>query len=103
MGINSNSKNTYAEDDFDGMIARMEEHQFPWTYLHDELQEVALAYGALRTPHFYLFNQERKLIYTGVPLYACHWKDHTTTELIDALEQHLRGVKLNPVDQSNWM
>jgi hypothetical protein len=26
---------------------------------------VALAYGALRTPHFYVFDRERRLIYTG--------------------------------------
>lgn len=64
-GINSNSKNTYAEDDFQHMVARMEEHNFPWKYLLDESQEVALAYGALRTPHFYVFDEERKLVYTG--------------------------------------
>jgi hypothetical protein len=34
-------------------------------YLHDTTQEVALAYGALRTPHFYVFDKERKLVYTG--------------------------------------
>ncbi len=65
VGINSNSKNTYAEDDFPHMVSRMEEHGFPWIYLHDESQEIARAYGALRTPHFYVFDQERKLIYTG--------------------------------------
>lgn len=65
VGINSNSKHTYAEDDFDHMVARMEEHQFPWVYLYDESQEVALTYGALRTPHFYLFDENRKLVYTG--------------------------------------
>src|SRR5450756_1444710 len=43
----------------------MAEQKFPWEYLYDETQEVALAYGALRTPHFYVFNQDRKLIYTG--------------------------------------
>ena len=47
------------------MRSRMEEQKFPWLYLYDESQEVALAYGALRTPHFYLFNRERKLLYTG--------------------------------------
>jgi hypothetical protein len=26
---------------------------------------VARAYGALRTPHFYVFDQARRLIYTG--------------------------------------
>jgi peroxiredoxin len=65
IGINSNSASTYAEDDFPHMVSRMEEQQFPWLYLYDESQEVALAYGALRTPHFYLFNGERKLLYTG--------------------------------------
>ena len=24
-----------------------------------------MAYGALKTPHFYVFNRERKLVYTG--------------------------------------
>jgi peroxiredoxin len=65
VGINSNSANTYEEDDFPHMVQRMKEHKFPWLYLHDESQEVALEYGALRTPHFYVFNKERKLIYVG--------------------------------------
>jgi peroxiredoxin len=65
VGINSNSKNTYAEDDFPHMVARMKEHNFPWKYLYDETQEMALAYGALRTPHFYVFDEERKQVYTG--------------------------------------
>ncbi len=65
IGINSNSAGTYEEDDFPHMHSRMEEQKFPWLYLYDESQEVALAYGALRTPHFYLFNRERKLLYTG--------------------------------------
>ena len=65
IGINSNSANTYEVDDFPHMVKRMEEHNFPWLYLHDKSQEVALAYGALRTPHFYIFDQERKLVYTG--------------------------------------
>jgi peroxiredoxin len=65
VGINSNSKNTYTEDSFEGMVERMKEYNFPWKYLHDESQEIALAYGALRTPHFYVFDKERKLVYTG--------------------------------------
>jgi len=65
IGINSNSAGTYQEDDFPHMVKRMEDHRFPWLYLYDESQEVALAYGALRTPHFYLLDQDRKLIYTG--------------------------------------
>ena len=65
MAINSNSPNTYESDDFPHMVERMKEHKFPWVSLHDSTQEVAMAYGALRTPHFYLFNQDRALVYTG--------------------------------------
>lgn len=65
VGINSNSPNTYPEDDFEHMVKRMEEKKFPWLYLYDETQDIALKYGALRTPHFFVFNEARKLVYTG--------------------------------------
>jgi peroxiredoxin len=65
VAINSNSANTYREDDFDHMIKRMEQYSFPWIYLHDQTQEIALKYGALRTPHFYVFNEKRELVYSG--------------------------------------
>jgi peroxiredoxin len=65
VGINSNSENTYEEDSFPNMVARMEKYKFPWPYLHDRDQSIALAYGALRTPHFFVFNTERTLVYTG--------------------------------------
>lgn len=65
IGINSNSENTYASDSFDHMVARMNEQRFPWVYARDKSQETAKAYGALRTPHFYVFDHRRKLVYTG--------------------------------------
>lgn len=65
VGINSNSRNTYPEDDYHHMVKRMEEKRFPWLYLYDEPQEVAKAYGALKTPHFFVFNEKRELVYTG--------------------------------------
>jgi peroxiredoxin len=65
IGINSNSKNTCPEDSFFCMVLRMELNKFPWVYLYDESQKVVRAYGALRTPHFYVFDQNRKLVYTG--------------------------------------
>jgi peroxiredoxin len=64
-GINSNSENTYSEDSFSNMVKRMDLHKFPWVYLYDKTQEVAKAYGALRTPHFYVFDDKRILVYTG--------------------------------------
>jgi len=95
VGINSNSKNTYEEDSFPNMVKRMEEHKFPWVYLYDESQEVALAYGALRTPHFYVFDKDRKLIYTGRAV--DNPKDSTkitVNDLENALEEHLAGKEI---------
>ncbi|MDX9727120.1 MAG: thioredoxin family protein [Bacteroidales bacterium] len=63
--INSNSEKTYEEDSFPNMVIRMEKYRFPWVYLYDRDQSVAKTYGALRTPHFYVFNEERVLVYTG--------------------------------------
>ena len=65
VAINANSKNTYETDDFPHMVERMKEYNFPWKYLYDESQDVAYKYGALRTPHFYVFDENRKLVYTG--------------------------------------
>jgi peroxiredoxin len=65
VGINSNSPNTYPEDSFNNMVKRMQEKKFPWLYLYDGTQDVARAYGALRTPHFFVFDAKRQLVYTG--------------------------------------
>ena len=65
VAINSNSENTYPEDSFSNMVRRMEKHKFPWIYLYDKDQSLARAYGALRTPHFFVFDENRILVYTG--------------------------------------
>ncbi len=65
VAINANSANTYPEDDFPHMVERHRQLRLPWLYLHDQSQDVARAYGALRTPHFFVFDQARRLVYTG--------------------------------------
>jgi peroxiredoxin len=103
VGINSNSENTHPEDSFELMVERMKVNKFPWVYLRDKTQKVALAYGALKTPHFYVFDNNRKLVYTGRGV--DNPKDTakiTINDLDRALEEHLAGksvsVKLtNPI------
>ena len=93
VAINSNSPNTYEEDSFENMVLRMEEQRFPWIYLHDETQEIAMAYGALKTPHFYVFDTNRRLVYTGrgvdsprdVSKMTVNDLDRTLTELTNGL------------------
>ena len=92
VAINSNSTNTYADDSFDKMVERMTLNQFPWYYLYDESQDIARAYGALRTPHFYLFDSQRRLVYTGRALTDPKNPANTTaTDLEDAFEDLIAG------------
>lgn len=92
VGINANSKNTHPNDDFDHMVERMNQHHFPWLYLRDEAQDVALAYGALRTPHFYVFDQHRKLVYTGRGVdYPRDTSKMTVNDLERALAEQTAG------------
>ncbi len=65
IAINSNAETTYADDSFEGMKARAQERGFEFPFLHDETQQAALSYGALKTPHFFVFDANRKLRYTG--------------------------------------
>jgi peroxiredoxin len=92
VGINSNSKHTHPDDDFDHMVERMNEYEFPWIYLYDESQEIAKIYGALRTPHFYLFDSDRKLIYTGRGVDTPRdTSKMTINDLENAIDDHLAG------------
>ena len=74
------------------MVQRVKEKGYPFPYLRDESQDVARAYGAMRTPHFYVFDAERKLRYSG--RMDDNPKDagqETTRELRDALDDLLAG------------
>ncbi len=63
VGINSNDPDTYPDDDWDHMVARANSMSYP--YLHDSDQMVAHAYGAQRTPEFYLLDGSSRIIYRG--------------------------------------
>lgn len=89
VAINANSEETVAEDSFAKMIERMHLHQFPWTYLYDGTQETAKAYGALRTPHFFLFDSAQRLAYCGREVDSPR---DTTKVTINDLENALEDV-----------
>ena len=96
VAINSNSQNTYDEDSYEGMVARMEQYKFPWLYLHDATQKIAKEYGALKTPHFFLFDKEWNLIYTGRSNdNPRNTSERTTNELEEAIKKALSGEKIS--------
>ncbi len=96
IGINSNSEKTHKTDDFVHMVERMEEQHFPWVYARDKSQDAARAYGALRTPHFFVFDRDRRLVYTGRgvdnPLESSRIKENN---LEMALEELLAGREIS--------
>jgi peroxiredoxin len=65
VAINANDAVKYPEDSFEHMQQRAKEKGYPFPYLHDESQEVARAYGATRTPEFFVFDSNRVLRYHG--------------------------------------
>ena len=65
VAISSNDPEQYPDDSFESMSRRAEERNYPFPYLFDESQDVALAYGAVCTPDVFVFNSDRKLAYRG--------------------------------------
>jgi peroxiredoxin len=60
VAINSNDKEIVPEDSFDQMQTRAKEHRYPFEYIYDETQEVAMNFGAARTPHVFVVTKEGK-------------------------------------------
>jgi peroxiredoxin len=92
VGIHSNETKDHPTDDFDHVKRRMREMGFGWLSLRDESQLVARAYGAERTPHYFLFDADDRLVYSGrmdnSPRDASKAETH---ELEDAIADMLAG------------
>jgi peroxiredoxin len=96
VAINSNDAEGYPQDNFENMKSRAAEKGFPYPYVHDESQETARAYGALVTPHVFVFNKERKLVFQGGV--DDNWEDGNTASqhyLKDALSESTEGKEVS--------
>lgn len=58
IAINPNDPERVPEDSYAAMQVRAAEKGFTFPYLIDETQQVALTYGAVRTPHVFLLKKE---------------------------------------------
>ncbi len=99
--VNSNDPTDYPEDSFAAMKKRHEEKSFPFPYCHDASQEVAKSFGALCTPHCFVFDGDRKLKYKGC--IDNNWKEPakaTEHSLHDAITAVIAG-KEPPVHEVN--
>ncbi len=65
VGICSNDAADYPDDSPENLGKRAKLKGYTFPYLHDESQEVAKAFGAVCTPDFFIYDQNRKLAYRG--------------------------------------
>ncbi len=92
VGINANDAEAYPEDGFEAMRSRAQNQGFVFPYLRDESQAIAKAIGAVCTPDFFLYDNERRLRYRG--RLDDNWKDAAQVsrqELKAAIEALLDG------------
>ena len=98
VAISSNDADNYPNDAPEHLKAMAEELGFKFPFCYDESQEVAKAYSAACTPDFFLFDQERKLVYRG-QLDAArpeNGKPIDGRDLRAAIEAVLAGEAVNP-------
>jgi len=65
VGINANDATNYPEDSPAMMAREAKAAGYKFPYLYDESQSAAQAYHAACTPDFFLFDQNRRLVYRG--------------------------------------
>ena len=63
--INSNEAKRGNHDSMEAMEAHSSEQAYAMPYLVDENHKLADAFGAMKTPHVYLFDKNMKLAYRG--------------------------------------
>lgn len=58
--------NVFKDDTLEAIAARANAKEFPFLYLHDdEKASLANAFGARRTPEFFVLDQQRRVVYMG--------------------------------------
>lgn len=65
VAICANDQNTHPGDSPAKMAEEAQARDYRFPYLHDDNQTIAKAYRAACTPDFFLYNQDRELVYRG--------------------------------------
>ena len=94
VGLVAVNVNKVPEDLLPAMKKRAESKGFNFPYLFDETQKIAKDYGAERTPEFFVFDKERKLVYTGAMDDSSDGKKITKDYLRAAVTATLAGKKV---------
>ncbi len=65
IAINPNDPNLTSADSYEKMQARAKQKKYPYVYLMDEKQDVFPKFGATRTPHVFLLDNNKVVKYIG--------------------------------------
>lgn len=79
--------NLIPADSLEKMKARAEKQGFVFPYLFDKSQKIGQAFGATRTPEFFVLNKDRKVVYMGAmddSTDASKVKQHYVEQAIEA-------------------
>jgi hypothetical protein len=101
VAVSPNDATAYPEDAPDSLKAMAAAESFTFPLCYDETQAVAKAYTAACTPDFFLFDQQRKLVYRG-QLDASRPGNQipvTGKDLGAAIEAVLAHQPINPVQK----
>jgi thiol-disulfide isomerase/thioredoxin len=80
-------------DSFQEMKMRVKDKRYTYPYLYDgATQTTAQKYGAVATPHAFVFDQKRTLQYVGRIDDNEHIGRETTHDLVNAIEAVLKGT-----------
>ena len=91
IAINANDPAVQAPDSYEEMQTRAKERGFQFPYVVDATSDVARAFGATRTPEFFLFDKDGKLVYHGALDDNKDAAQASQPYLKDALEAMLAG------------
>ena len=91
VAINSNNAHLSPFDTHVEMVARAREAGLPFPYLKDEDGYLARAFGAISTPHAFVFDRNRRLRYRGRIDDARIPESVTKRDLDEALDALLSG------------
>jgi peroxiredoxin len=85
--------NNMEADKLPAMKERAEEKGFKFDYLYDPSQEIGRAYGAAVTPHVFLLDGDRNLVYVGAIDDNMNAEKASKHYLRDAIDAVLAGSK----------
>ncbi len=96
IALNSNDPSEYKDDGYENNQKRSTNSGMMYPYVVDDGSQLAKAFGATRTPEFFLFNADGKLEYHGaLDDNAQDADDVSAHYLQDAIDAQLRGQTIS--------